>query len=80
MDYLIFVWHFGEQDGRLMLRNSFLTGPTQVYQLSNHAHQDQAEKDLLGDPESGTNCALGNYQGTVFLGSLRAFRQLVRLC
>ena len=79
MDYLVFVWNFGEKDGRLMLRNSLLTGPWQVYQFSDRAHQDQAEKDLLGDPESGTNCAIENYRGTVFFGCPRAFPQLVRL-
>ena len=33
----------------------------------------------MGDLESGTNCALGKYRGTVFLGCPRAFPQLVRL-
>ena len=52
-----------------MLRNSLLTGPWQVYQFSDRAHQDQAEKDLLGDPESGTTVPLRITEGQYFLAA-----------
>ena len=49
-----------------MLRNSLLNGPWQVYQLSDHTHQDQAQKDFFGTLSLGQTVPLGNTEGQYF--------------
>ena len=56
-----------------MFRNSLLNGPLQVYQLLDHAHQDQAQKDLFGTLSLGQTVPLGNTEGQYFQAALGLF-------